>query len=117
MLSPYINVEVMNIVLELFAKQIPKDVHVVMVWDQGGFHTGKQLKIPRNITIVPLLPYSPELNPMENLWHYLRSRYWSNRAFADYVALLDAPEEGWQGSGCNRPTIQSVYRESYTPAR
>ena len=116
MLSPYINVEVMNIFLELFAKEIPKDVHVVMVWDRAGFHMGKELKIPRNITIVPLPPYSPELNPMENLWHYLRSHYWSNRAFEDYAALVDAAEMAWRRSACDRATIQSVCRASYTLA-
>jgi len=92
MLSPYINVEVINIFLELFAKEIPKDVHAVMVWDQAGFHTGKKLKVPTNITIIPLPPYSPELNPIENLWHYLRSHYWSNRTYEDYDALADAAE-------------------------
>ena len=112
MLSPYISVEVMNIFLGLFAKEIPKDVHVVMVWDRAGFHTGKDLKIPKNITIVNLPPYSPELNPIENLWHYLRSHYWSNRAFDDYDALVDAAQTAWQRSACNRATIQSVCRES-----
>ena len=92
MLAPYISVEIINLFLEQFAKEIPDDVHVVMVWDQAGFHTGKALKVPRDITIVPLPPYSPELNPMENLWHYLRSHYWSNRAFADYEALVDAAQ-------------------------
>jgi len=90
MLSPYISVEVMNIFLEQFTREIPHGVHVVMVWDQAGFHTGNALKVPENITIVPLPPYSPELNPMENLWHYLRSHYWSNRTFGDYGDLCDA---------------------------
>ena len=117
MLSPYINVEVINIFLAEFAKEIPEDVHVVMVWDQAGFHTGKELKVPENITIVQLPPYSPELNPMENLWHYLRSHYWSNRVFEDYDALVDAAEEAWQRSACNPNTIQSVCRASYTIAQ
>lgn len=71
MLSPYIDIEIINVFLEQFAKEIPPDVHVVMVWDQAGFHTGKALTVADNITIIPLPPYSPELNPMENLWHYL----------------------------------------------
>ncbi len=116
-LSPYINVEIINIFLAEFAKAIPKDVHVVRVWDQAGFHTGKDLKTPECITIVPLPPYSPELNPMENLWPYLRSHYWSNRAFEDYAALVDADEEAWRRSACDRATIQSVCRASYTLAQ
>lgn len=80
MLSPSIDIDIINVFLEQFAKEIPSDVHVVMVWDQAGFHTGKALTVPDNITVIPLPPYSPELNPMENLWHYLRSHYWANRA-------------------------------------
>ena len=117
MLAPYISVEITNIFLEQFAQEIPGDVHGVMVWDQAGFHTGKALKVPENITLVPLPPYSPELNPMENLWHYLRSHYWSNRAFADYDALVNAAEDAWQRSACNPATIQSVCRASYTLAQ
>ena len=116
MLSPYISVEVMNIFLEQFSREIPDDVHVVMVWDQAGFHTGNALKVLENITIVPLPPYSPELNPMENLWHYLRSHYWSNRIFGDYGDLCDAAEMAWRRSACDRATIQSVCRASYTLA-
>jgi hypothetical protein len=67
MLSPYINVEIINLFLKQCAAEIPKDVHVVLIWDQAGFHTGNDLKVPENITLVPLPPYSPELNPMENL--------------------------------------------------
>ena len=72
--------------------------------------------MPKNITIVHLPPYSPELNPMENLWHYLRSHYWSNLAFEDYAALETAAQEAWQRSACDRTTIQSVCRASYTLA-
>lgn len=116
MLSPYINVEVMNIFLELFAKEVPEDVHVVMVWDRAGFHMGKELKVPGNITIVPLPPYSPELNPIENLWHYLRSHYWSNRVFKDYDELCDVAEMAWRHT-CPAPaTIQSVCNAPYTRA-
>jgi len=56
---------------EHFAAEVSPDIHVVMLWDQAGFHTSKKLKVPKNITILPLPPYSPELNPAENLWHYL----------------------------------------------
>ena len=96
MLSPYINVAIINIFLAEFAKEIPEDVHAVMVWDQAGFHTGKELRVPENITIVPLPPYSPELNPMENLWHYLRSHYWANRIYTDHDSLLPTAVDAMQ---------------------
>ena len=117
MLAPYINIEIMNIFLEQFARELASDVHAVMVWDQAGFHTGKALRIPANVSIVALPPYSPELNPMENLWHYLRSHHWANRAFADYEALVSAAETAWQRSACNPETIQSVCRTPYALAQ
>ena len=54
------------------------------------------LKIPDNVTLVPLPAYSPELNPIENLWHYLKSHFWSNRAYQDYDALEEAAMAAWQ---------------------
>ena len=84
LLSPYINAEIMNIYLQQFSKELAEDVQAVLIWDQAGFHKSKQLKVPDNITIILLPPYSPELNPVENLWHYLRSHYWSNRAYVGY---------------------------------
>lgn len=117
MLSPYINVEIVNLFLKQFSEGIPDHVQAVMIWDQAGFHTGNALKVPSNVTIIPLPPYSPELNPMENLWHYLRSHYWSNRTFEDYDALLDAAETAWRSSACKPSIIQSVCRASYALAR
>jgi len=49
----------------------------VLIWDGAGFHTGKDLVVPGNVSLLRLPPYSPELNPVENLWHYLRSHHWS----------------------------------------
>ena len=84
LLSPTINSDVVNLFLKQFTKKVLQDVHVLLLWDQAGFHTSKKLKIPANMTIVPLPPYSPELNPAENLW---QSHYWANRIYADYDAL------------------------------
>ena len=117
LLSPHINTEVMNIFLEQFAQEVDPDVHAVMIWDQAGFHTSKQLKLSPNVTVVPLPPYSPELNPIENLWHYLRSHEWSNRVYEDYKALLKAACHGWQ-KHCLRPDlVRSVCNAPYLNER
>lgn len=118
LLSPMINTDMMSSFFEQFAAEVSSNIHVVMVWDQAGFHTSKNLKIPANVTIVPLPPYSPELNPVENLWHYLRSHYWSNRIYADYDALRIAACDAWQQvclepamlrSICHCPYIERSY--------
>jgi transposase len=107
----------MNTFLEQFAKQIEPDVHVVMIWDQAGFHCSKQLCIPDNITILPLPPYSPELNPVENLWHYLRSHFWANRVYEDWEALVEAACYAWQNTCLCPEIIQSVCRCPYLQTR
>ena len=104
LLSPHINTDVMNVFLEQMVREVSCDVHVVLVWDQAGFHSSNHLRIPSNITIVPLPPYSPELNPVENLWHYLRSHYWSNRRYDDYDHLRHAACDAWQAV-CLEPAI------------
>ena len=81
LIGPDINTSMMNAFLEQFSRELPADVHAVMVLDRAGWHTGKGVEVPANVTLVHLPPKSPELNPAENLWHYLRSHYWSNRMY------------------------------------
>jgi transposase len=95
LLSPQLNAKIVNEFLTQFAKTIPADEHAVMLWDGAGFHVSKQLRVPENVTVVTLPAYSPELNPIENLWHYLKSHYWSNRAYDDYDALEQAAVDVW----------------------
>ena len=107
----------MNVFLEQFAQEVDPDVHAVMIWDQAGFHTSRQLKLSPNVTVVPLPPYSPELNPIENLWHYLRSYEWSNRVYEDYEALLKAACDGWQKHCLNANLVRSVCNAPYLNER
>src|SRR3954470_24893037 len=79
LIMPELNAAVVNLFLEQFARELPAGVHAVLIWDGAGFHSGKDLVVPGNVSLIQLPPYSPELNPVENLWHYLRSHHWSNR--------------------------------------
>ncbi len=78
------------------------------VWDGAGFHTSRSLVVPPNITLVKLPPYSPELNPIENLWHYLKSHYWSNHAYADYHQLEQAAMAAWRQAVLNTELVKTV---------
>jgi hypothetical protein len=51
--------------------------------------------VPGNVTLLPLPAYSPELNPVERVWPYLRERFLSHRLLADYAAVLDAACQAW----------------------
>ena len=72
-IMPTLNTEVVNLFLEQFARELPAGVHAVLIWDGAGFHTGEDVVVPSNVSLIQLPPYSPELNPVENLWHYLRA--------------------------------------------
>jgi putative transposase len=87
LIMPVLNTEVLNLFLEQFSRGLPAGVHAVLLWDGAGYHTSADLEIPQNVSLIQLVPYSPELNPVENLWHYLRSHYWSIRVYRDYAAL------------------------------
>lgn len=113
LLSPHLNTDAVNAFFQQFAREVDPDVHVVMCWDQAGFHTAQKLKPPDNLTLIPLPPYCPELNPMENLWHYLRSHHWSNRAYHDYDDLRVSACHAWHSTCLNPDLIQSVCRCSY----
>lgn len=102
-----------NAFLELMSGSLEPGVHAILIWDNAGFHTSKALAVPANITLLPSPPYSPELNPVERLWHYLRSHHWSNRWYADYEALREAAVEGWRAVCLDRELVRSICAAPY----
>jgi transposase len=95
LILPEATAETMRVFLEEFAKTIPHDAHVAMLLDQAGWHGAKALRVPENITLVPLPPYSPELNPAEPVWLYMRNRFLSFRVYSGIDAIEDALCAGW----------------------
>ena len=75
----------------------PPGWHAVLIWDGAGFHTGEDVVVPSNVSLIQLPPYSPELNPVENLWHYLRAHHWSNRLYREAL-VQRAPDAGAEGN-------------------
>jgi transposase len=67
-----------------------------LVLDGAGYHGSKALRVPSNITLVPLPPYSPELNPVERVWLYLKERFLSLRLHNDYQAIVAAAAKAWR---------------------
>ena len=74
---------------------IARKAHAVVRMDQAGWHTNGKLEIPENSSIMLLPPSSPELNPHENIWQYMRQNWLENRIFDDYSAILDITCEAW----------------------
>ena len=92
---PYVDTQAMQEFLDRFAATLADDEHVVLVLDQAGWHGARALRVPGNITLVPLPPYSPELNPVERVWLYLKERFLSHRLHADYDAIANAASNAW----------------------
>ncbi len=92
---PQVSTVAMNTFLAQFAATLAADEHAVMVLDRAGWHTAKKLDIPRNVTLIWLPPYSPELNPVERVWLYLRERHLSHRLLDTYDAIVDALCRAW----------------------
>jgi transposase len=106
----------MNLFLAEFGRSLPEGVHAALVLDRAGWHRLGGA-VPANVTLVHLPPYSPELNPVERVWLYLRERFLSLRVFEDYQAIIDACCAAWNRlvaepdrihSLCHQPWIKKV---------
>lgn len=113
LLSPRLNTKVVNAFLAQFSRTIAADEHAVLLWDGAGFHTSKPLCVPENVTVLQLPAYSPELNPLENLWHYLKSHYWSNRSYDDYDALEAAAVDAFTKAVLDPALMKTVCAAPY----
>lgn len=111
--APCLNTKIVNTFLQQFSQTIAAEEHAVMIWDGAGFHTSGALRVPDNVTLLRLPAYSPELNPIENLWHYLKSHFWANRAYADYDALEQAAMTAWHKAVLNSELMTSVCAAPY----
>jgi hypothetical protein len=112
-LMPTVNTFCMNLHLAEISRSVAGDVHVALVLDGAGWHMSKGLKVPENITLVPLPPYSPELNVMETGWLYLKSHYLANRIYADHSALMAAGCDAWNRFTQDPERVQSVCHASW----
>jgi hypothetical protein len=72
----------MGVFLVELARAIPAGTHAVLVLDRAGWHISPELQVPKSLTLVHLPSYSPELNPIETVWLYLRERWLSHRVLA-----------------------------------
>jgi len=117
LMMPRADTEAMQAFLDRFSKTIDDDEHVAMFADQAGWHIANDLKVPGNITLLQLPAYSPELNPVERLWLYLKERFLSHRLLDDYDAIVDAACVAWNRlvaeagritSLCTYPWIEAI---------
>lgn len=85
---PYCNTDMFQLYLNEFSLQKPQELKIIIL-DNGAFHKAKRLKIPHNIAFLFLPPYSPELNPAEKIWRYIKDR----TAMKIYKQLSDLQDD------------------------
>jgi putative transposase len=105
---PFADTHAMQLHLEEIARTVKRGAHAALLLDRAGWHTTGALKIPKNITLILLPPRAPELNPVENIWQYLRQTWLSNRVFDTYEDIIDAACDAWRRLIAQPHTITSI---------
>jgi transposase len=104
----------MNLHLAETSTLVTPGAHAVVIADGAAWHKpGGALKLPANISILTLPPYSPELNPAENIWQFLRQNFLSNRVFENYDAIVGACCDGWNALIARPDRIRSIASRDY----
>jgi transposase len=105
------NTTVMNDLLLNLSRMLGEHRHAVLVWDNAGYHGSGTLEVPANITLLPLPPYSPELNCVERLWLWMRTHDLSNRAYDDRAHIEAAIDESCGRLDADR--LKSICRTAW----
>jgi hypothetical protein len=105
---PYADTDMMQLHLDEISSTVAKGAHAVVLLDRAGWHITSKLDMPENITPIFLPSRAPELNPVENVWQYLRQNWISNTVFENYDAIVDAACDAWRRLTARPETITSI---------
>ena len=90
------------------SRQVTPGAHAVLVLDGAGYHIADDLVIPDNLSLLILPPYSPELNPIENVWQYLRQNKLAITVFEDYAHIVDKCCQAWNFFANDKAVVASI---------
>jgi transposase len=107
LIFPFANTQCMQIFLDEVAER-HSDSRIVMIMDGAGWHRSQTLKTPKNMVLIKLPPYSPELNPVENLWDELREKFFGNVIFDSLKKLESHLEASLKNFESRIETIRSI---------
>lgn len=112
---PYANADAMTLHLAEISRNVAAGAHALVILDGAGWHqTGGRLVVPDNITLLHLPPYSPELNPVENVWEYLRANKLSNSVFDTYDTIVERCCNAWNWLTETPDRIRSIAAAPWT---
>ena len=95
LISPVLSMDMMQNHLQLISDATPKGRYAIVIMDRAGWHSNKTAIKFDNLSIMHLPPYSPELNPIERVWSWLRQNDLANFAFKDYEDIVEQVTRGW----------------------
>jgi hypothetical protein len=110
---PQVNCEAMGLHLREISRTVAPGAHAVLVLDGAGWHASPMLQVPDNITLLPLPPYAPELNPVENIWQDLRANTLAIRIYDTYDAIVDACCAAWNSFVASPERIASIAQRDW----
>jgi transposase len=105
---PYADTDMMQLHLDEISRNVAAGAHAVLLLDRAGWHTTGKLDVPNNVTPIFLPSRAPELNPVENVWQYLRQNWLSNTVFENYDAIIDAACDAWRKLTADPNRIKSI---------
>ena len=110
---PVANSEALALHLAEISRQVSPDAHAAVVFDGAGYHIAKNLAVPNNITLIRLPPRAPELNPIENVWEYLRGNKLAITVFDSYDDIVDKTCAAWTFFANDKDRVASVTTRSW----
>jgi hypothetical protein len=113
LVMPWCDTPAMQAHLHEISAAVASGAHAVLILDQAGWHFSSRLVVPDNITLLPLPPRSPELNPVENVWQFLRGNWLSNRVFRGYDDIVAHCCEAWNELMDQPWRIRSIGRREW----
>lgn len=110
---PFADTAAMNAHLAEIARTVAPGAHAVLVLDGAGWHRGAALVVPKTISLLLLPPYAPELNPVENVWQFLRGNWLAISVFDSFDAIVDACCVAWTRFADEPATVTSITSRSW----
>jgi transposase len=110
---PAANAEAMSLHLAVIGRKVAPGSHAALVLDGAGYHIADALAVPDNVTIVRLPPYAPELNPIENVWQYLRANKLAITVFDGYDDIVDKACTAWNFFADDPHRVASITTRSW----
>jgi transposase len=116
LVMPFANSHAMQKHLNEISQTVSTGACAVLLMDQAGWHTTGELKMPKNIIPIFLPPRSPELNPVENIWQFMRDNWLSIRIFENYEDIVDVCCNAWNKLIDKPREIKSIGRRKWAHA-